>query len=79
PSWARPKRWPWHNYVWGLGRLSLKPIYATKPIYAQKSWKGVPFSGKANALEEEEFEKNYLPNSRSQFLLIAAIDPIDKT
>ncbi|WP_221452157.1 hypothetical protein, partial [Comamonas odontotermitis] len=34
PSWARPKRWPWHNYVWGLGRLSLKPIYATKPFDA---------------------------------------------
>ncbi|MGF6214334.1 hypothetical protein, partial [Comamonas sp. 4034] len=31
PSWARPKRWPWHNYVWGLGRLSPKPIYATRP------------------------------------------------
>ncbi|WP_221452119.1 hypothetical protein, partial [Comamonas odontotermitis] len=37
PSWARPKRWPWHNYVWGLGRLSLKPIYATKPLTSTKS------------------------------------------
>jgi hypothetical protein len=32
PSWARPRRLPWHNYVWGLGSLSLRPIYAIKPI-----------------------------------------------